>query len=406
MTICYNSPSHPVQVGRAIHQRTEIDEPLILIRDVRVFEAGALSGATSVLLAGDRIMGVGPAIDVASGVVVDGAGSVLLPGLVDAHVHLHDTSSLDLLARAGVTTALDMACWPRELVDELRHRRGLTDIRSAGIPATAPGSTHSKMPGRPDAALISGPAQADDFVRDRLAEGSDYIKLIADIPGPDQATLDALVTAAHRHGRLAVAHAATIAPYRMALAAGADVITHAPLDAALDEATVAGMASAGTVAVPTLTMMDAVARRFFGVGAERRSADVPSGGPGYHHARRSVQLLRQAGVAILAGTDANATAGAPAAISHGESLHRELELLVDAGLTPAEAIFAATSLPARHFRLDDRGAVRPGTRADLVLVAGDPLADVTASRLVERVWCAGIEVALTEPAPRSDEGER
>lgn len=359
-----------------------------LIRRVRVFDGTAISSRTSVLIEGTRITAVDPDLDSTGRYVVDGTDGVLLPGFIDAHVHLHGVDSLEQLARAGVTTALDMACWPRELVDELRHRRGLTDIRSAGIPATVPGSTHSKMPGRPEAALVAGPADAETFVTDRLAEGSDYIKLIADVPGPDQATLDALVAAAHRHRKSAVAHAATLVPYQMALAAGADVITHAPLDAVLDDATVAVMRRRSSVAVPTLTMMNAVAKRRFPGASD---GGVAPAGPGYHNARRSVGLLHRAGVAILAGTDANASAGAPAVISHGDSLHAELELLVDAGLQPADAIAAATFLPARHFGLADRGTIIGGLRADLVLIAGDPLADITNSRRVERVWCAGVE---------------
>ncbi|MDI5969616.1 amidohydrolase family protein [Streptomyces sp. SL13] len=77
---------------------------------------------------------------------------------------------------------------------------------------------------------------------------------------------------------------------------------------------------------------------------------------------------------------------------HGESLHHELELLVRAGLSTAEALRAAAALPARHFRLPDRGAVAPGPRADLVLVDGDPIADIRATRAIRRN-------AGTPPAP-------
>ncbi|MGI8679615.1 MAG: amidohydrolase family protein [Jatrophihabitans sp.] len=366
---------------------TSNEHATTLIQRVRVFDGTGVKERTCVLIEGGRIVAVDPDLDATGRQVVDGTDRVLLPGLIDAHVHLHGVENLEQLTRAGVTTALDMACWPRELVDGLRHRRGLTDIRSAGIPATAPGSTHSKMPGRPEAALVAGPADADAFVSARVAEGSDYIKLIADVPGPDQATLDALVVAAHRQGRRTVAHAVSAVPYRMALAAGADVITHAPLDAALDEETVAQLRQQGCVTVPTLTMMRAVAERFFGTSDD----DPAAPGPGYHNARRSVGLLHNAGVPILAGTDANTAEGVPANIKHGESLHTELELLVQAGLRPAEAIAAATALPARHFGLTDRGAVTVGLRADLVLVAGDPVADIADMRNTERVWCAGVE---------------
>lgn len=335
----------------------------VLIRGVRVFDGAALSGPTSVLVEGTTITAVDPELGSTGRHVVDGANGALLPGLIEAHVHLHGPYNLEQLARAGITTALDVACWPRDLVDALRNRRGLTDIRSAGLPATAPGSRHSQMPGRPDAALVAAPAEAESFVSDRLAEGSDYIKLIADAPGLGQATLDALVAAAHQHDKLTVAHAATLVLYRMALAARADVIAHAPLDAVLDEETLAEMAQVSCVAVPTLTMMTAVAQRLFGA----LDAAATAVGPGYHNAQRSVRLLHQAGVPILAGTDANASPGAPAAIPDGESLHDELEVLVSAGLRPVDALTAATSLPAptlrpyRPWRRLARPASRPGS---------------------------------------------
>src|ERR1700686_4866680 len=73
----------------------------------------------------------------------------------------------------------------------------------------------------------------------------------------------------------------------------------------------------------------------------------------------------------------------------GKSLHRELELLVRCGISPAQALAAATAEPARVFGLADRGRVAAGQRADLVLVSGDPLTDITATRAIERIWRAG-----------------
>jgi hypothetical protein len=77
---------------------------------------------------------------------------------------------------------------------------------------------------------------------------------------------------------------------------------------------------------------------------------------------------------------------------HGASMHRELELLVKAGLTPVEALAAATSVPAERFRLPDRGRIAPGMRADLLLVKGDPTSDITATRKIARIWKQGVEV--------------
>lgn len=104
----------------------------------------------------------------------------------------------------------------------------------------------------------------------------------------------------------------------------------------------------------------------------------------------SVTAMRDAGVPVLAGTDMNNSG--IFTMAAGQSLHHELELLVRAGLSPVEALRAATSLAARHFHLPDRGRVAPGLRADLVLVEGEPDRDIAATRKISRVWSGGEEV--------------
>jgi imidazolonepropionase-like amidohydrolase len=86
------------------------------------------------------------------------------------------------------------------------------------------------------------------------------------------------------------------------------------------------------------------------------------------YAEQTVSLLRKAGVPLLAGTDSPVPG-----IAHGASLHRELELLPQSGLSPSEALTAATFTPARQFGLHDRGCIAEGLRADLILVDGDPI---------------------------------
>ena len=262
---------------------------------------------------------------------------------------------------------------------------GITDIRSAGLPAIAPGSLHSHFPGIGQRGLIGGPGDAERFVADRIAEGSDYIKIVVGSPfaDHDQATIDALVAAAHEQGKLVVAHASSVEAVRKAQLAGADIPTHAPLDEVLDAAAAAAVAAAGRVVVPTLTMMASIVANLAPPGAD------------YANARGSVAALYRAGVPVLAGTDANDSPGTPSRVPHGESLHRELELLVEAGLSTLDALLAATALPARYFGLPDRGTIEPGKRADLVLIDGDPLADIHATRSISRIWCGGREVAVT-----------
>ncbi|MCX5535825.1 amidohydrolase family protein [Streptomyces sp. NBC_00006] len=347
---------------------------------VRVFDGQRITEPRTVVIDGDVISAD---TTTAGSRVVDGDGMVLIPGLIDAHVHLHGSDTLKQLCAWGVTTALDMATWPPQLLASLRHSQGLTDIRSAGTPAIGPGGPHARIPGMSADAIVRSPQQAGEFVAAQVSAGSDYIKIVAESPGdggPDQETVNALVASARTHGKSTVVHAATVGAYTMALQAGADVVTHIPLDGPLDRADIERMAGGGQVCVPTLTMME-------GTAAARGVAAA------YRTARQNVSALHQAGVPVLAGTDANTQPGVPYQVSHGQSLHHELELLVDAGLTTTAALRAATTAPAHHFALHDRGAVTPGLRADLVLIDGDPLTDIRATRAISRTWCAGTEHA-------------
>lgn len=359
------------------------------ITNTRVFDGRALSPPRTVVIDGG-VIAAGTSTHGAG--VVDAAGGVLLPGLIDAHVHVSCREDLEGLCSWGVTTGLDMGCWPPQSLDALRAEAGsepLADLRSAGTPAIGGGGPHARMPGLAADALVNGPRDARSFVAARLAQGSDYVKIVAEAPGrggPDQPTIDALVAAAREHGLRVVVHAVTAGAFAMALHSGADVVTHAPLDRPLSATEVARMARRRRVAVPTLVMMEGL------------SAVVP--GASFAFAARSVTALHRAGITILAGSDANSAPGAPFRAEHGPGLHQELELLVAAGLSTAQALTAATAGPARVFGLDDRGAVEPGLRADLVLLAGDPLSDIRATRAISAVWCAGRQARLREtPQP-------
>lgn len=389
-----------------------------VLKNVRVFDGKQFGESTSLEIENGVI-----SQNVSGAEQIDCEGGFLLPGFIDAHIHLNTVEEMYALARHGITTGLDMATYPPSKLQGLREAKqvGLPDFRSPGTPATSPGSVHSIILPLPEADFVSSPQDAVRFVHDRLSQGADYIKVIADVPGPDQATLNAIVAEAHRRGKLVVAHAATFIPFGMALDAGADFITHAPVDKALDEESCLRMAREGRVAIPTLTMEEAVTGAMSWTALLRMllrpvtlfkliqamrmkrggtpSADhahpAPSGGGGkttYENARLSVAALHRAGVPILAGTDAHEEPTSPFDVKHGASLHRELELLVAAGLSNTEVLQAATSLPAKHFGLSDRGAVELGMRADLVLLAQNPLDDITATRSIRRVWCAGVQV--------------
>jgi imidazolonepropionase-like amidohydrolase len=346
--------------------------------NARVFDGHGLTSPRTVVIDG-TVIGDDPS----GAEQVDVAGAALLPGLIDAHVHLHGPQSLDALAAWGVTTGLDMACWPAELVASLREVTGSADFRTAGLPAIGPGGNHARMPGMPREAVILTPDDARRHVAARAAEGADYIKGVAEAPGaggPTAEALGALVAAAREHGLKTVIHAASVGAYSLAVGCGAEFITHVPLIGTIREEDIAAMKAAGQVAVPTITMMEGMIA----------SGLIPGGN--VSDLLRSLAALKDAGVEILAGTDANAEPGAPFPVPHGEGLHHEFGLMAHAGLTPVEILRSATVLPARAFGLTDRGSIAPGLRADLLLVDGDPTADISATRSIRAIWCAGTPV--------------
>jgi len=380
------------------------------IRGARVFDGERVLTGANVLLRDGAIAAVGADLQPPPDAeLVDGQGRTLLPGLIDAHVHVWNAPQLRQAAALGVTTELDMMTdWKlaAELKAQARRDPSMADLRSAGNPATSP-KGHGTEYGLPIATL-ERPEEADAFVAARVKEGSDYLKIVYE-PGRgtmtslDRATLEACVAAAHRRGLVAVVHVSRLEGARDALAAGADGLAHAFFDLPATEELVALAASKGAFVVPTLSVTGSVFGRSRGPAILADPSLAPfidaSGRSvlqaafrwqtegSLENAQRSTGMLAARGVAILAGSDAPNPGTA-----HGATVHEELKLLVASGLSPLDALAAATSRPAARFGLGDRGRIAPGLRADLVLVQGDPAADISATRRIEAVWRGGVRV--------------
>jgi imidazolonepropionase-like amidohydrolase len=390
--------------------------PGFALRAVRVFDGERVLPEATVVVEAGRVTAVGAEVAVPAGLeVLDGRGFTLVPGLIDAHVHAFGPALAEAL-NFGVTTVLDMHGDPA-MLGELTPRRAALDPRQhadlfgAGWMATVPGG-HGTQFGLP-VQTLSTPAEAPAWVAARLAEGSDYIKLAYEpkdalgrgpaFPSLDLPTATALIAAAHAHQRLAVAHVSRLWCARDMLLAGVDGLVHVPSDRAADAAFVALARERGAFVTPTLVVLagfsgeqtdraerDPALAPYLTPG-QRASLSWREDVPGFvvrlEAAVESVRQLHRAGVELLAGSDAPNPGTA-----QGASLHLELALLVRAGLSPLEALAAATSVPARRFGLGDRGRITPGARADLVLVRGDPTVDILATRTLVRVWKNGAPV--------------
>jgi len=396
-----------------------------LVQDVRVFDGKAVHERRSVLFDGAVVVDADFRGSVPPGArIVRGAGRTLLPGLIDAHTHAF--KQFDLPVLFGVTTQIDMFT-AVPIMQEARRSMGAgqnagrADLFSAGILATAPNG-HGTQFGVPIPTLTR-PGEAQAFVDARIAEGSDFIKIVLESGGQgtarmnslDIATAKALIDAAHLRGKLAVVHVSTEHDARAALDVGADALVHLFLGAAPDPAAVESLARLArrknAFVIPTFTVLESMAgvRGDDLLGDAGLAALVERDGAATLKARYGQavrpQLLAtpkavtaamaKAGVPILAGTDAG-----NAGTLYGISMHRELAALVEAGLSPTAALAAATSAPAAAFKLGQRGCIAKGCKADLLLVEGDPTRDITATRRIVEVWKDGQSASTLRDAKR------
>jgi hypothetical protein len=225
-----------------------------------------------------------------------------------------------------------------------------------------------------------------------------------DMSSMEEDTLAAIVEEAHAHNIPVLTHTVTLACAKIAARAKVDVIAHGIGDAPADAELIDLMKKSGTVYAPTLAVYESKRRGTPPAlvqavlephALEAISRATPASGAAPSRARTqrwknlmgNTAALRSGGVTFTTGTDAGMTG-----THHGYSTLRELELLVEGGLTPLEAITAATGNSARALRAQDRGTIAEGKLADLVLIEGEPWRKIADMVRVTRVFLSGREI--------------
>lgn len=298
---------------------------------------------------------------VVSAETVLGVGEVdsrylLMPGLIDAHTHMGTMAQVETMLRYGITATCDVSAPPSLVAASGR----LTIHSSAGMAMGV---------------VLSGRS----YVEKAVKNGARYIKvLLFNTHSIGKRALCNVVEAAHEKGLKVAVHATEIATVLEAVDAGADILLHVPMQEAFPEVLARAIAENSIAVAPTLIMMETFAN-------SGRNGYQPSN---YAHAEAAVRLLRDSGARILAATDANPGSFAPG-VAYGSTLHREMKLLVDAGLSPLEALQGATSKNAQAFALNGLGSIAPGKRANLLLVEGRPDKNITDSTKLVQVWVDG-----------------
>ncbi|AKJ02639.1 imidazolonepropionase-like amidohydrolase [Archangium gephyra] len=418
--------------------------PVVVLEGARVFDGEATTGPATVVLEGERIRAVGPrgSLQVPAGAqVVDYSGKTLIPGLILAHAHVGIVSGVETgrrfytrenitrqLARYldyGVMTVNSLGLNPPLFYTLRRELKGHTtgaDLLGAGPGLGAPmGLPPARGMNLEDDQVVrpETPEAAREAVRDMAGQGVDMVKLWVDsmkggVPKLRPEVYRAAIDEAHRHGLRAAAHIHDLEDAKAVVEAGIDVLAHGVRDQPVDDAFIQAMKTRGVWYIPTVNLDEAnylyaehpawMDEPFFRAAVDpalQRRFDDPQwqretlASEGAAKARKAVAInlqnlraLHQAGVKIGFGTDSGAL---PQRIP-GFAEHRELELMTQAGLTPARALRAATRDSAELLGLKSQGAIAPGMVADLVVLDSDPVQDIRNTRDIHAVWRRGVQV--------------
>lgn len=420
--------------------------------------AAAVERDATILVRGNRIVGVGRGLAAPSGAkVIEARGKWVIPGLVDAHVHFFQSGNLytrpdaadfngvvgyaDEVARnkarlpvtfrtwlaSGVTSVADVGgpFWNFTVRDAAAMSPAAPRVAVAG-PLISMVDRAKLDLGDPPIIKTASPAAARALVKRQLPHKPDFIKVwFIHRQGDDLAAQEAIVRAAaeeaHAAGiRLAV-HATELTVAKSALRAGADILVHSVVDGPVDEEFIALAKKRGAIYCPTIFVMSsyamALSNQWIATDAEKRLADPQILGAMRDLDRlakekipaRVAQLMEKppalrtspdilanlrkvwdAGITVAMGTDAGNIG-----VLHGPSVFREMELMVQAGLTPLQVLRSATVNGARVMGLEgDAGVIAAGRLADLVVLDADPLADIANASRIHRVIKDG---RLVEP---------
>ena len=399
----------------------------------------------TIVVTNGKITAIGPSAGVtppADAMVINMAGKTVMPGLINSHGHIDPDLSvkqppnreemiqrLKMYASYGVTSVMTLGFETYDEADGFYLR----DMQRLGIGPVVTDAPRLYAAGRP---ILFRPGPTGNETADgaridvdrHIPLKADFIKLHLDGTALDLKpdVVAAAIDEAHKFGLPVAVHIVYLKDAKIAIERGVDVIAHSVRDQDIDAATIAEMKRRNVALIPTLSRDFAVyvyesTPDFFkdpfflrGLSIYKHEVDLLSNPARQQRMRtdptaqdakkqlaqgtRNLKLLSDAGIAIAMGSDSSSIPERNPGRWAGFNEHLELELMVKAGLTPMQALTAATSTAARVMKIDGVGTLQAGKWADLLVLNANPLTDIKNTRQIDSVWIAGRKVAAVPPS--------
>ena len=353
-----------------------------LIEDIKLFDGYELKERVDLLIEEGIIQRIGEIkAESKDLVIISGRGKTIVPGMVNCHVHAWLPYHLKNAMQAGVFAVLDMhtSVHPDSL-NRYKLEDGYARFFSTGYAATVPGG-HGTQYGF-EVPTIGADRSPSQFVQESVARGSDYIKIIYEPQKPtlsiDQ--INEIVKTSKNEGLLSVAHISSRGGAKDLIDTGIDGFVHMWKDAPASQSFLDSISARGMFVVPTVSVMEGIIEYY-----RQNRIRVPFSQ--LEMLLDEVARLHQSGIRLLAGTDPPNVG-----LDYGSSLHNELRLYVQAGLSPLAALKTATSSPNEIFSLGDIGVIREGQLANFNLIDGDPLLRMEEISQMESIWAGGKKI--------------
>jgi imidazolonepropionase-like amidohydrolase len=363
----------------------------------------------NLLVRDGRIEAIGPSVKVPAGIEqIDVSGKTIIPGLINTHGHVNDIGQLGLYARYGVTAVFSLG-GDREVEfrDQTRNEQQTPALTRGRLFIAGPIPV-SKTPEDARKAVAALAASKTDIVKIRVDDN-----LGAGVPMSPE-VYGAIIDEAHKKGMRVAVHIVKLADAKGVLRAGADIIAHSIRDQEIDDETITLLKKNNAFYTPTFmrevsTFVYGDAPSFlsdpFLLKDANKAELTKAQEPQFQEAMRSnkaanwykehlpvalrnLKKVHDAGVPVSMGTDTG-----PPYRFQGYFEHLELEYMTKAGMTPMQALVAATGTAARCLKMDDRlGTLAAGKWGDFLVLSANPLDDIKNTRKIDSVWIAGNRV--------------